>query len=167
MVEGVLVCVMSHGCWYGFMTIASLRVFLSFFFFCPWGFSKLLWYSLCISDYSRSYLIYATMHSDQTGVLNLSVCLRLLLPRHIDSIIMVNDQTQFTWKIYKENRNKRSTPFMHNELPASIQAEGAYIHEMTRDITEATKQRRTRMDQGIKSKMVYSKHRCPCWYPFS
>jgi hypothetical protein len=37
MVEGVLVCVMSHGCWYGFMTIASLRVFLSFFF-CPWDY---------------------------------------------------------------------------------------------------------------------------------
>jgi hypothetical protein len=36
MVEGVLVCVMSHGCWYGFMTIASLRVFfLSFFVFPP------------------------------------------------------------------------------------------------------------------------------------
>jgi hypothetical protein len=40
MVEGVLVCVMSHGCWYGFMTIASLRVFfypfLFVFFFRPW-----------------------------------------------------------------------------------------------------------------------------------
>lgn len=80
---------------------------------------------------------------------------------------MANDQTQLTWNMYKENRNKRSTPFMHNELPASIQAEGAYIHEMTRDITEATKQRRTCMDQGIKSKTVYSKHRCPCWYPSS